>query len=270
MSSSSPEQKGLTTVLPASNALMEGRPDFLAGTAPEGTEHIGKEDLKIPRLSIAQGLSNQMKRADPRFIDGLQIGDLFNDLTGHIYGHQGQTSLEFFIVRADPPRWIEFIPREQGGGVKDMNVPVGDKRTQWGVTEGGQSEKPAATMFYDYVLCLWPTRELIALSLKSSGIKHAKALNGLIKLRNAPLWSGKYSVAVADEPSANGPFPNYVLRNAGWVREEADAVYLKQLFEGLKGKELVIERDNLDPAGEGPVGQPAAAGSTPEGDNIPF
>jgi hypothetical protein len=266
----SSEEKSLTTVLPANNALMEGRPDFLAGTAPEGTEHIGKDDLKIPRLSIAQGLSNQMKRADPRFIEGLAIGDLFNDLTGHIYGHQGQTSLDFYIVRADPPRWIEFIPRADGGGVRDMNVTAGDPRTQWGVGEDGKTLKPIATMFYDYVLCLWPTRELIALSLKSSGIKHAKSLNGLIKLRNAPLWSGKYSVAVADEPSANGPFPNYVLRNAGWVRTEEDAVYLKGMFDGLKGKVLDIERDNLDPAGEEPVGQPAGAGAGPEGDNIPF
>lgn len=259
------EEKGLATVEPMINSLTANRPDFLPRDA-EGTEHITRDDLRLPRLAIAQGLSKQVQRLDPRFIPGLAIGQLFNDLTGTIYGPAYETKLEWFIVRADPPRWVEFHPREQGGGVKDLDVPPGDPRTQWGVDEKGGSVKPAATMFYDYVLLLWPSRELIVLSLKSSGIKIAKALNGLIKLRNAPIWSGKYSVAVADEPSPNGPFPNFVIKNAGWVVTEEDALYLREMFNSLKDKVLSIERE---PGDEEPVGQPATAGAAGDTD-IPF
>jgi hypothetical protein len=171
-------------------------------------------------------------------------------------------------VRADPPRWIEFYPRTQGGGggVKDLNVPAGDPRTQWGVDDKGASVKPAATMFYDFIILLWPTRELIALSLKVSGIKVAKNLNGLIKLRNAPLWAGRYSVRTADEPSPNGPFPNYVIRNAGWVLTEQDAKMLQQVFIGLQGKVLDIEREPGEDDGPPQAGQPMPAGN----DDIPY
>jgi hypothetical protein len=255
------EDTAIAKVENPTNALMVDRPAFLP-QSHEGTEHIGKDDIKLPSLRIAQGLSKQVQRNDPRFIQGLSVGQLFNDLTNEIY----PDALEFHIVRADPPRFIEFHPREEGGGVKDMNVPAGDPRTKWGVDEHGNSVKPVATMFYDYVICLWPTKELIVLSLKSSGIKVAKSLNGLIKLRNAPLWAGRYIVRTADEPSPNGPFPNYVIKNAGWVRTEEDAAFLKHMFDSLQGKTIDIEREPGDDTDFPPVPAPAAAGA----DDIPY
>lgn len=247
---------------PQATSLAEsGRPDWLPRTN-EGTEHIGKDDIRIPRLSIAQGLSPQLKRNDPKYIDGLRVGDLFNDLTGQIYQ---ALPIPFYIVRADPPRWVEFKPREEGGGIVDPNVPPDDPRCQWTTNEKNERQKPIATMFYDYIILLWPSREMIALSLKSSGIKHAKNLNGLIKLRNAPLWSGRYTVDVKEEPSPNGPFPNFVLKNSGFVDTKEDAAYLKEVFDAIKDKELVIERDAEDhtPSGAAPEGGQS-------GDDIPF
>jgi len=259
------EQALVPKVEPAATALAANRPAFLPAAA-EGTEHITKDDIRLPKLAIAQGLSDQLKRGNPKQIPGLQLAQLFNDLTGEIYGPAYETKLDFFIVRADPPRWVEFIPRDQGGGVKDLDVLPGDPRTLWSTDEKGERVKPIATMFYDFVLCLWPTRELIVLSLKSSGIKIAKALNGLITLRNAPLWSGKYSVAVADEPSANGPFPNFVIKNAGWVAKEDDAKYLKGLFDSLRNRVIHIERE---PGDDDAPPAPAAAGAG-DGKDIPF
>lgn len=249
---------------PVVTSLAEtGRPDWLPRVS-EGTDHITQEDMRIPRLTIAQGLSPQLKRSDPKFIEALRQGDLFNDLTGMIY--EG-LPLPFFIVRADPPRWMEFKPREEGGGLLDPNVPPNDPRTQWGSNDKGERTKPRATMFYDYVLLLWPSREMIALSLKSSGIKIAKNLNGLIKLRNAPLWSGRYTVDVKDEPSPNGPFPNFVIRNAGFVQTREDAEFLKNVFDGIAGKKLDIEHTDEEHVPENPdnTGAPGAPGS-----DIPF
>ena len=253
------------------NSLVSSRPAFLPDSA-EGTEHITQQDLRVPRLSIAQGLSDQIKPNHAKYIDGLKLGQLFNDVTGQIYG---AGPLEFFIVRADPPRYVEFRDRKEGGGIIDLNVPPSDPRTQFTTNEKGEREKPRAMMFYDYVICLWPSREVIALSLKSSGIKHAKALNGLIKLRNAPVWSGKYTVEVKEEPSPNGPFPNYAIRNAGtqtnplagWVANEEDAAYLKQLFNTLKDKNLVIERE---PGDDNDIAAGQSTNNQPVGESIPF
>ena len=250
--------------------LTTGRPDWLPKVA-EGTEHIEQKDIKIPRLCIAQGLSDQIKRNDPSYIEGLVVGDLFNDLTGEIY--RG-LPLSFYIVRADPPRFIEFIPRAQGGGVKDLNVPPNDPRTLWTTNEAGERQKPIATMFYDYVILLGPQKEMLALSLKSSGIKIAKQLNGLIKMRNAPLWAGRYTVDVKDETSPNGPFPNYVIKAlpgaAGFVQNQEEAAYLKQVFDNIRGKELVIDREpgDDDPLETSKAGQ--SSPSTGASSDIPF
>jgi hypothetical protein len=113
--------------------------------------------------------------------------------------------------------------------------------------------------FYDYVVCLWPSRELIALSFKSSGLKTAKNLNGLIKLRSAPLYAGKYTVSTAMQKNAQGSWPTYVVRNAGWAAE-ADLPYFEELFQSLKDKTLVIERDAT---GDEPV-------EATDGEAIPF
>lgn len=251
-----------------STSLAEtGRPEWLPRTN-EGTEHIGRDDMKIPRLSIAQGLSDQIKRDNPKFIPGLGIGDLFNDLTGQIYTER---PVPFYIVRADPPRFIEWRPRSEGGGIVDPNVPAGDPRTLFTTNEKGERVKPVAMMYYDYIILLGEAKEMIALSLKSSGIKIAKHLNGLIKARNAPLWAGRYVVDVKDEPSPNGPFPNYVIRPAGpgplgFVQSKEEADQLKAVFEAIKGREFVIERE---PGEEDESTRPSAP-TDGSNDNIPF
>lgn len=214
------------------------RPDFIPRSAV-GTEHLTRDDIRLPRLALAQGLSHQVQLGDPLFIKGLSVGEMFNDLTQEVYG---QGPMEFFIVRADPPRWVEFYPRDEGGGVKDLNVPHGDPRTSFG--EDG--EKPIATQFYDYIIVLWPSKVLVALSMKSASLKVARSLNGLVAIRNADLYAGKYTVQAAMEKNAKGTFAQYVVQNAGWVDTPENLKYLKGLFNGLKDKRLVIEREPGD------------------------
>lgn len=260
-----------TDLAKADSTDLAARPSFLPATT-EGTEHITREDVKFPRLAIAQGLSDQLKKSHPKYIPGLSVGQLFNDLTGQIYG---EGPLEFYIVRADPPRWVQFKPREEGGGMVDPDVPAGDPRTLWTTdpTNGGRV-KPIATMFYDYVLCLWPSRELIVLSLKSSGIKHAMSLNGLIKLRNAPLWGGKYSVKVMDEPGPQGPFPNFSIKSAGWVADEQVGQYLQKLFVEFQGRTIVIDRepgdDGIETVATSTTAPSAGTTDPATGEKIPF
>lgn len=220
------------------------RPAFLQGEGVDGTEHITRDDIKMPRLAIAQKMSPELEEGHTKFIEGLVEGDLFNNLTGEILG---KGPLTFMIIRADPPRWIEFFPREQGGGIKDPNVPAGDPRTFFTMKDG-KSEPPAATKFYDYIIALLPfgpnpMDSLIALSMKSTQLKVARELNGLIKLRKAPIFAGKYTVETKTEKNAKGSYKQFVVKNAGWVTEEEFKIG-RELFEALKDREITIERDD--------------------------
>lgn len=219
------------------------RPDFVTGAAT-GTEHIGREDMQIPRILLAQKMSPEVDTSDPKNIDGLKIGDLFNGLTHEIYG---RGPIDFVILRGDKPRYVEFIPREEGGGVKDPNVPADDPRTQF----GPNGEKPAATKFYDFVVLLMPLgndpmTRMVALSFKSTGIKIAKQLNALIKLRNAPIHSGVYRLTSVDTQNSLGKFAIMNVANAGWVTDKALYEQLGHLVTAVKDKVIAADDDDFN------------------------
>lgn len=248
-----PAEESQALAVAESQALGQtARPDFLEGV-DDSTAHIGREDIKMPRICIAQGLSPQIVEGDPKYIPGLQLGMLFNDLSKQIYG---KGPIDFVVVASAPPRWIEFNPRDAGGGVKDMDVLPGDPRTKFRKDEvTGKSIPPIATMFYDYVILLLPTLEPVGLSLKSTGLKAARSLNGLIKLRSAPLYAGRYTMTVGRETNPKGTYGVYTFDNSktmdaqasmpGWpskdVYDKAKAAYLS-----LKGKTINVEREPGD------------------------
>lgn len=222
---------------PAPGAMME-RPSFIP-TSQEGTEHMEQEDVQIPRLSIAQQMSPEVEDGHSKFIDGLKVGEIFNSLTQNVYG---KGPLDFAIARASKPRWVEFAPREEGGGVVDPDVPAGDERTEFWVDDFGKRRPPRATKFYDFVIVLDPenAREIVALSLKSTGIAVAKALNGLIKVRNAPLYAGIYRASSKSKKNAKGTFHQFNIQPAGWPKTEETMKFMEELYRALKTKDVKI------------------------------
>jgi hypothetical protein len=223
-------------VVKASSAI--ARPNFIPVGDRTGVEHITKQDVKLPRLLVAQGLSPEVQEGEASYIEGLKVGMLFNDLTKEIYG---KGPIEFWVVRADPPHWVEFIPRSLGGGIKDPNVPFGDPRTL--PTPDGKD--PVATQFYDFVIQFQPSSEVIALSLKGkAGVRAAKSLNGLIFLRDAPLHAGSYILTAGMAKSPKGTFAVYLFKNNGWAKSEEELKARAKLYESFKDKELNIDRES--------------------------
>ena len=225
-----------------SGELME-RPDYIPQDS-RGTEHLTKDDIQIPRIGLAQGLSPQIQEGDPKFIPGLKMGDMFNSLTGFNFK---RGPIEFTIVRADPPRGVEFFPLDAGGGVKDFDVPLNDPRMQFTTTEDGKRKKPQATKFYDYILLLIPSGEMIALSLKGTGLKVAKSLNALMKLRGAPIFTGKYVLTSALEKKDKYTYGVYRVQNAEdrWVTRDM-MIYAETIFNNIKDREIIVERETVE------------------------
>lgn len=236
------------------------RPDWLTKGDVRGTEHITKDDAKMPRLGLAQ--KQHTDPDEPCYVKGVQVGDFFNDLTGVSYGPGPHY---FSVVRGDETRYIEFNPRSAGGGVKDMDVKPGDPRTKWRNTPEGRLG-PVATQFYDFVIVLrlgekrdddgnliekYKAVLPIMQSFKSTGIKHAKVLNGLIQGRFAPIFTGVYKLTSAPGKNAKGVFKTYKIENAGWIaQEEKDD--LEALFKSFIGKKVEFNRDETEnPEDEG-------------------
>lgn len=208
-------------------------PDYIKEGDHRGSEHIGKDDIQMPRLTLAQGLSPQIVPTDPKYIEGLKLGEMFNNLTNEIYG---VGPLEMTIIRGYTPRGIEFYPRSEGGGIKNFNVPLGDPRMEF----GANGEVPIATKFYEYIAMLLPKRELIALSMKGTTLKVARQLNSLLKFRNIATFAGKYSIRSVMDTNPKGTYAIFVINAAGFVDEEIYAEGSRH-YEALKDKMLSSE-----------------------------
>jgi hypothetical protein len=256
--------ESLATKKPNATALVAREDmDDLVADAGRGVEQIGPEDVRPPRLLICQAGSPQRKPDDPKQIHGLQELDMFNDLSGEIYG---RGPLNFVIISSQGHRHIEFAPMDQGGGVIDFNVPDGDPRTEFTTNEQGERVRPVATKFYDYLAWLTDKQELVVISMKSTQIKVAVKLNGLLKLplrledgrviTDPPAWARTYAIETRMDKDKNYSWGGFNLRTIGITPTETRLV-ARKLADSYAGKRIVIEVDEQDAHGaestEGPV-----------------
>ncbi len=243
---------------------METRPDFLKASA-EGTEDIGRDDVRIPRLGFAQGLSPQIVEGDPDFIEGLAVNDMFNDVTKENY----KRGPIFLIVCRRDMRGIEFKPRSEGGGVVDINVPLDklpngkyrDKRLEW----DGQTP-PRATIFTEY-LCLRVVNkagdtEELAISLKHTNKANRDAirdLNGYIRAhanaeKATPIYGVIYAVSSYQASNKkNQKFAAPKFEQVTFIRSKELVDRAIAYRESLGTKTLMIAREPGDDAIDGEV-----------------
>lgn len=232
------------------------RPKSLDPHDRSGTEDIGREDLRFPRLAIAQGLSTQMIPDDSTYIPELKLFDMFNDLSGEVIGRGPVT----FVPIQRNVLYIEFEPRVKGqpggGGVIDLDVPHGDDRTKWSTVDGVK-QPPRATRFVEFVvLLLQPGKvpEPVVISIKETNKfnrRAAEQLTAFIKFRNAAIYAGLYQVTTKSEKNDNGTFGVYVMKNAGFIPVDTPSgaalyKFAEDRSKALEGKTIVVNREPGD------------------------
>jgi len=216
------------------------RPAFVPADDSRGTENIKREDLILPRLTLAQPQSPELDEAGPKAVAGLKKGDAFNSLTGQVYG---KGALDVVVVRIEDDRFVEFNPLDEGGGVKDFSVPADDPRTKFTTTPDGKTAKPVATRFSEFVALRLPEREPIALSFKGAGLKAARTLKSLIALRGKiPSFTSVFTLTPTVVTNTKGTFSVFVVRMKGNVDEETFNV-ASALYDSFKDRELAVERE---------------------------
>lgn len=206
-------------------------PDWVKmGDRPEGAENISPRDARVPRLSLAQSGSPQVDESDPQYVPGLKAGQVFNDLTGEMYGtaatpKENGSPIDVVFIRADKPRHVEFA---EDRSVIDPFVPPNDPRTQF-TTEKGKRIPPVATKFYDYVVLLLPDLQPMAISFKGSGLKEAERLNGrmLMKPKGSdkypPIYLFKYQLIPTFQENDKGKWYGFVIKVNGMVDQNTYA-----------------------------------------------
>ena len=231
--------------------ISDSKPGFLAKrTGPaRGLEEIEQSDLTLPRLGLCQSTTPQRKPQNPKFIKGLKEGDFFNSLTNTIYGQAVQV-VPLFLYKSR----IKFFPFEDGGGIdcQSFNAKTGGRHnpksceecpySQW---QEGKGLPPECDILYNYPALLGPKRELVVVSLKSTGIKIAKQWNSIIAMREyegKPMdaFAGVYSLTSVGASAKGNDFFTLSVVNAGWVDEETYRI-AEQAYHALRGKKIEVD-----------------------------
>lgn len=238
----------LQTAAPAGALVTQEAFDDMISDAGRGTENIGVNDVRPPRLMLCQSGSPQRKPDNPKQIAGLNELDLFNSLSNEIYGRD----ITFAVIASLGSHWVEFDAELK---VVDPNVPEGDPRTEWTENEAHERVKPVATKFYDYLVWLIEHNEPVAFSLKSTQIKNAIKLNGLLKLplklegkiiANPPAWARTYKVETKMESDKGYSWGGYNLSTVGVTPRET-RLLLSELAKTYSKQNVVIEREDEAP-----------------------
>lgn len=230
-----------------------------------GKENIESTDVILPFLAIVQKTSPQIEPDNEKYIEGAKFLDIFNSLTGEVY-EQPVTFIPIVLRK----HAIEFHPFDDGGGVKDRNVPWDDDRCEF-----HGDDKPLATRFYDWACLLVPSMELVVISFKSTNIGVAKQFQQILNMRKGAAFAGQYRIKTVSAESNGKKYGKFGIVPAGKPTDENYA-FAETLFEGLKGK--VIVTDHTADADEVVQGSTVPAGTEPavgvtrdkDGNEIPF
>lgn len=141
------------------------------------------DDRGTPLLYIAQKSSPQVNRKESSYIEGLEVGMAFNNLTGRFWDAEnaGMPMLPCFF-RAN---WVEWTPRDAGGGFQGMHprdTPLQDKcravegrRDQLDMPNGNR-----LVLTHHYFCIIAETLQPIIVPMSSTNLGASRRLQALI------------------------------------------------------------------------------------------
>jgi hypothetical protein len=200
-----------------------------------GREAMAITDMSLPYISVLQSLSPQVKKSSPDRVEDAEEGDLFNTVTRELYS--GETGIKL-IPCAFQKAWVEWAPRETGGGFitshpddSIMNLCDRDERGMDKRKDNGNIIMPT---FYYYCMLLKPEGgfEYVIISAARTMMKQARRWNSLIGsvqvkgpngMFNPPMFAQVYNLSTKPESNAKGEWYTFNIDSAGLV--ESTEIY---------------------------------------------
>lgn len=157
-----------------STALAKADKNELAmfDTQENGLENVSRKDLLIPRLSILQALSPQIKKKSPDYIDGAEEGMICNTGTGDVFEEI------HFVPCAFRTNYIEWLPGRAGlAEIHGSDPAIMNQTTR---DENGANILPNGNIVVEnaewYVLLLNNGGQQAFMSLSLTQMKYSKKL----------------------------------------------------------------------------------------------
>lgn len=227
-------------------------PDFLKNqTTSRGSENVSAEDLVIPRLELVQDLSPCRKRSDPNYIEGIEEGMLYNNVTRQNYGMEALLIPVYFRKE-----WLIWKDRDAGGGFRGAFATEAQANEALATLEDGDDCDVVDTAQH-FCLLIQPETgkvEEIVVSMNKSKMKVSRKWNSLIRMNGGDSFGRIYRVGtVSEKNSKNQDYYNLVISPAGFPSKELYDRAL-ELYETIAAGKADVDRGVDDSAPEGSAG----------------
>lgn len=237
--------------------------DLFGEYAGEGLENVSANDILIPRLMIAQQMSPQINKKKAEYIEGLEIGQIFDVGTGDVFA-DGITFLPV-LYRKD---YLEWAPRDTGKGLQGIHsdpaildqCTLNEKRQP--ITPDGNIIIETAQFFG---LNMTAGRRPSFIPMASTQLKKARKWNTLAsgeKLRRGdgseftpPLFYRTYLLTTGEESNNEGDWSGWVINRGPTLQEiaaqfEIDPAVLlaecKKLKDDIMGNKAQADVSGMD------------------------
>jgi len=187
-----------------------------------GNENVTSEHLSVPRVKQLQKMSNEVDKNHPDFMDGTEVGDFINTVTGENYGQ------ELYVVNVHfKEEFVLWVKRDKGGGL------VGSFASSSDATDYLESEDKKVE---DHEIIQTQTHTLLRVDEKTGDISDIPFLFDCAssKLRVSREWNTQIAkfggdrfsslwkmASVSTSNRKNQVFMNIEVNRVDWLKDEA-------------------------------------------------
>jgi hypothetical protein len=225
--------------------LAPNRPDWVDPHSHHGSEEVTANDITLPRIEVLQALSPQLKKNEAVYIEGSEQGQIFNTISGEIYGDHVVVCPILF-----QRQFILWQDRKLGGGFAGSFATEVDAEL-----ERESKEKPndyeVVEHHINYCLVLRDNGQMeeAVLSWARTKIKASRRLNALVQMNPGDRYSRAYRLRSVEASSPKGDYWTFDISSAGYVPKE---VFEKAaaIYDAIKGGERKVDYGTNEPDAE--------------------
>lgn len=208
-----------------------------------GNENVSNNDLIIPRLQIIQDLSPQHKKTKPEYIEGAEVGMVFNTVSHELY----DMPMSFIPVHFE----VEFnIWKDQnkGGGFFGSFASQAEAEAEMvRLIKDGEANNGELEVVDTYVHYILIPRdggfEEAVLSMSKSQAKVSRQFNTMVKMAGGARFSRVYKLNVTEDSNKAGQdYWNFKISPVGFVQSEEDYNRAKKTYEAINSGMRKVDR----------------------------
>lgn len=210
---------------PAADTL----PAFLQEQTGRGNENVG-DNLEIPRIKLLQKMNDEVDKNHDKYIEGAEVGDFLNVLTGQLLKEVYVISVNFNV------EFVIWRKREHGGG-KQGTFSTRQEANEWLAEQGtAEADKFDVSENHQHLLLIYDqeTGQLAStpaiMDFSGSKLRVSKNWNSKIIEKGGDRFSTIWRFKPVPMSNDKGSWINISAEYVGFVASEEDYKRAEELY----------------------------------------